>query len=230
MRGSKPAARHARAIRPSVDAADQASSASSASVDRRRGPPARWSGASPTRNGSRSRSWRSRPSCSRRGERRVLEGDAEVQLAGPDALGQRLAVALLDQHLGVRARRGAAAARPRGRARPARWRTRRSAGARRRRELRQLRLGELQRGRRARRRARAGPCPARVSFSPPGSRSSSRAPTSFSSAATCWETAGWVSASVRAAALNERSWATARKVSTRRGSIGSAYRTAETII
>ena len=45
-----------------------------------------------------------------------------------------------------------------------------------------------------------------------------RPPSSRSSAATCWETAGWVSASSRAAAENEPARATARKVSRRRGS------------
>jgi hypothetical protein len=44
-----------------------------------------------------------------------------------------------------------------------------------------------------------------VSASPPGPRSSSFAPTWRSSAATCWETAGWVSARASAARENEPS-------------------------
>ena len=52
-----------------------------------------------------------------------------------------------------------------------------------------------------------------------------------SSAAICWETAGWVSDSASAARENEPSLATSRKVSTRRGSIiDSAYGMAEMMI
>ena len=79
---------------------------------------------------------------------------------------------------------------------------------------------------------RAAAAPAGVSSRPPGPRSSSRAPAWRSSAATCWETAGWVSASASAARENEPSRATSRNVSTRRGSIGigTAYGISETMI
>ena len=54
--------------------------------------------------------------------------------------------------------------------------------------------------------------PASVGTAPPRPRTSSATPSSRSSAATCWDTAGWLSASASAARENEPARATARKV------------------
>ena len=158
----------------------------------------------------------------------VLEAHREVQPTGSHARGQVLGAALVDGDLGVRVSRRTRAMAA-ARARRGRWKCadaqpralpvrRRSAGLRRAGSARRWRL-----------RARAG---SRLTGEPQaaGARSSSRAPISRSSAATWFETDGWDSASSRAAPENERSRATARKVSTRRGSIAAAYRTNETMI
>ena len=167
----------------------------------------------PTRNGSLTRSRRTTPSCSRRGSaaswnptarcsspRRTRSASSGVEPSSQQDLAPSPHRGLRHQH---RERAG-----ERADPQPARRRSARPAAAR----------------PSAKRSAIASACasrisPAGVSASPPGSRSSSRAPTSVSSAATCWDTAGCVSDSARAAALNERSCATARNVSTRRGSI-----------
>ena len=155
-------------------------------------------------------------------ERRVLEADREVQLAAPDALGQLGRRALLEQHL------------PEPRARPAARAPTSALGNAPIRSRGGFASSASCRVASANRSAIASACASRTS--PAGvsaialSRSSRRAPTSRSSAATCWETAGCVSASARAAAENDRSCATARKVRTRRGSIRSAYSLAETMI
>src|SRR5918999_5486387 len=60
--------------------------------------------------------------------------------------------------------------------------------------------------------------PASVGVGPPGPRSSSRTPSWRSSAETCWETAGCVSASTSPAFEKERCRTTSRNVSRRRGS------------
>ena len=61
--------------------------------------------------------------------------------------------------------------------------------------------------------------PASVGVTPEEERSSSRVPTSFSSAARCWETAGWVHPSSRAPAPIEPLRTTVRKMSSLRGSM-----------
>ena len=61
--------------------------------------------------------------------------------------------------------------------------------------------------------------PGSVSSTPVGPRSRSGLPASRSSARRCWLTAGWVQPSSRAAALIEPARATARKISSRRGSM-----------
>ena len=76
-------------------------------------------------------------------------------------------------------------------------------------------------GPRSRRRGRAAARPPRSASGRPGPRSSSRTPSWRSSELTCWETAGWVSASSSPARENERRRATSRNVSSRRGSIAA---------
>ena len=156
----------------------------------------------------------------------AAERHREVDVA-PEQLGQRLPrAALADRHLGVGEpaaqvgdrerdepgqRRGvggepdAAAARARPGRRPA---------------ARRARAGRAPRGR-AR---RAAPRPA-VSSAPPRERRTSGAPTSASSAARCWETAGWVKSSAAAAPVSEPWSAIAHSERRRRRSyISGAYR------
>ncbi len=61
--------------------------------------------------------------------------------------------------------------------------------------------------------------PASVGVTPEEERSSSCVPTSFSSAARCWETAGWVQPSSRAPAPIEPLRTTVRKMRSLRGSM-----------
>ena len=87
-RGSNPAARQARAISPSVDAADHGSSASSRSSTRSR-PARRCSRPDADQERLAQHVMALQPGVLAPLERRVLERDAEVQLAGPHALRER---------------------------------------------------------------------------------------------------------------------------------------------
>ena len=77
--------------------------------------------------------------------------------------------------------------------------------------------------RRAHRPARAAPAPAPSGRPHPRRGAAAHIPTDRSSARRCWLTAGWVQPSSRAAALIEPARATARKISSRRGSISTCY-------
>ena len=211
---------------PSGDAAVQSSPARSASRTLRRAA-SRWSGASATTNGSRSRSRRSTPSCSRRGARRpgIRRRRAARRAGTPSASASVSPSSDGDLASGGSSRTrataaGTSAASAVGKA-PIRSRARSRGG-----ELRQLDAGELEPlGDRVG--VREQDRRPRVSCRPPGRRSSSRAPTSRSSAATCCETAGCVSASSRAARGERPPSATARNVRTRRESIDLSLSTDE---
>ena len=226
MSGSKPAATHALRTMPRSEGATHGSSASSRRRTVRRRA-SRCSGPTAITNGSSSELVAAQPGVLARGSGRVLEQHGDVQAAVGHARGELLDGALdrlhpLGHHArdgrrhqrGQRAGEAAHAQRARGRRRARRAGRRPAPGAR-----------------PGRRRARARPPRRRSASSPPGPRCSSRAPSSRSSAATCWDTAGWVSDSSRAAAENDPACATARKVSSRRGSsISSDYGMAEAII
>ena len=226
--GVKPAARHVRTIRPSLSAAVQSSSRRSAmrTAGRCASP---WPGGSATMKRSRRRSRRSRSGGSSRGC--VVSSKPSARCSSPVRTRSGRSSppsSTLTFTSGWRSRRRARAAGTSpasavGKA-PMRSRTRRPWAA-----------AAIWAPASWKRSAMASACasrisPSRVSRRPPGRRSSRLAPISRSSAATWLETDGWDSASARAAPENERWCATARNVSTRRGSIAGDYRTAEIAI
>ena len=222
--GSNPAARHARTTMPSSDGAVHGSRARSVSTRRLRAASGCPSGRTAT-IGSSSMSMRRRPSGSRRGS--VTSWKHRPACRSPRRTAS--ATSACDPSCMATSRSGSAA---RSAASAAGASVAIALGNAPRRSSRRscATTAPIWRSASSSRAASASACsssraPAGVGTVPPRPRTSSCVPSSRSRLPTCWETAGWLSASAAAACENEPSRATARNVSSRRGSsIRSAYR------